>query len=323
MWNTENVTFGASKLNRAAHLRANSQQLCSDPTARTIILWRGKPLIKKDNIAVVKVTLNHPITKTADAQIFLGLDTKGPIFASDISKWQPGENENIDTSAFVDQTVQSHPDAPNGSYFAELRAIMALLGCDDAEIVTTAKGILGWHTTHPFCAKCGAPTVITQSGWQRNCPECKTAHFPRTDPVVIMLITHNNKVLLGRSSGWPEKMYSLLAGFMEPGEIIEAAVRREVFEESGVSVGAVGYLASQPWPFPSSLMIGCWGKALSAEIIVDKTEVEDALWVSKEHIVDNFCGTRSDILPARNGSIARFLIENWIKDSIPCPMNKG
>ena len=193
---------------------------------------------------------------------------------------------------------------------------MALLSRDGAELVAAAKGILSWHESHQFCANCGAPFEMTEAGWQRNCPSCHTSHFPRTDPCVIMLITHGNKVLLGRSPHWPEKMYSLLAGFMEPGETIEAAVRREVIEENGITVGPVDYMTSQPWPFPSSLMIGCEGIATSTNIKLDENELEDALWTTKEDLIESLCGNSDDILPARKGSIAQFLIENWLKDSI-------
>ena len=154
------------------------------------------------------------------------------------------------------------------------------------------------------------------AGWQRDCPACGAHHFPRTDPVVIMLITHGNSVLLGRSPGWPEGMYSCLAGFVEPGETIEAAVRREVFEESGVRVGAVNYVASQPWPFPASLMFGCQGIALGTELNIDRDEIEDARWVPREELADAFAGQHPDILPARKGAIARFLLEHWLADRL-------
>jgi NAD+ diphosphatase len=134
--------------------------------------------------------------------------------------------------------------------------------------------------------------------------------------VVIMLITHCNRVLLGRGPTWPEGMYSLLAGFIEPGETIEAAVRREVFEESGVRVGAVGYLASQPWPFPASLMLGCRGEATSEAITVDPEELADARWVTREEMVSAFAGTHPLIKPSRKGAIARFLLENWLADRL-------
>jgi NAD+ diphosphatase len=131
-----------------------------------------------------------------------------------------------------------------------------------------------------------------------------------------MLVTRGNSVLLGRSPGWPEGMYSLLAGFVEPGETLEAAVRREVFEEVGVEVGAVSYLASQPWPFPASLMFGCAGEALSDALVIDPVEIEDAMWVTREELMTAFAGAHPEILPARKGAIARFLLENWLADRL-------
>jgi NAD+ diphosphatase len=182
--------------------------------------------------------------------------------------------------------------------------------------VATAKALVGWHATHRFCARCGTESRIAEAGWQRMCPDCGARHFPRTDPVVIMLILHGNDVLMGRSPGWPEGMYSLLAGFVEPGESLEAAVRREVFEEAGVRVGEVGYLASQPWPFPASLMVGCRGVAASREITVDPVELEAAEWVSRERMLDIFAGLDDTMKPARKGSIANFLLTHWLADSL-------
>jgi NAD+ diphosphatase len=316
MRNAENVTFGASSLDRAAHLRKSAPALAKDVSATAIILWRGKLLVDTKTTETSKVPLDHPILADSGSNIFLGMTANTPVFAYDISIWEPNPEQQADEASFLDQTMQHHPKAPKGSAFQELRAIMSLLSRDDAELAAAAKGVFGWHLNHRFCAKCGAATDMADAGWQRNCPTCNTPHFPRTDPVVIMLITHGNKVLLGRSPAWPEKMYSLLAGFMEPGETIEAAVRREVFEESGITVGKVGYMTSQPWPFPSSLMIGCYGTAMSTVIDLDENELEDALWVSKEEIIDALCGNTDDILPSRKGSIAQFLLENWIKDSI-------
>jgi NAD+ diphosphatase len=316
MQHAENVTFGASTLDRAAHLRKSADKLAKQGSATTIVLWRGKPLMETNPAKLVRIPLNHPILKSSEANIFLGLGSGDPIFAHDISDWEPDSDQETDTVSFFDETAQWHPDAPKDTAFQEIRAVMALLSRDDAELVAAAKGIFGWHSSHGFCAKCGAATIVAEAGWQRNCPICKAAHFPRTDPVVIMLIIHGNKVLLGRSPGWPDKMYSLLAGFMEPGETVEAAVRREVMEESAISVGKVGYMTSQPWPFPSSLMIGCWGLAISSDITLDTNELEDALWLSKEDIIEGLCGNSHNIVPARKGSIAQFLIENWVKDSI-------
>ena len=173
---------------------------------------------------------------------------------------------------------------PEHMRFGDLRALMAELSPADAGDAAAAKGILSWHETHGFCARCGAASEVADAGWKRVCPACGGQHFPRTDPVVIMLITYGNAFLMGRSPGWPEGMYSLLAGFIEPGETMEAAVRREVAEETAVQVGRVGYLASQPWPYPSSLMFGCWGEALNRDITLDPAELEDAMWISREEL---------------------------------------
>jgi NAD+ diphosphatase len=147
-----------------------------------------------------------------------------------------------------------------------------------------AKALLGWHLKHGFCANCGAQTTLTQAGWRRDCPSCKTEHFPRTDPVVIMLPIGRERCVLGRSPRFPQTMWSCLAGFTEPGESIEEAVRREVLEEVGLSCARVTYFASQPWPFPSSLMIGCHVEATSDRITIDKTEIEEARWFDREEL---------------------------------------
>ena len=215
-----------------------------------------------------------------------------------------------------DPSEQRHPALPDWMVFAELRRVMTWLTPRDAELAASGKAVFGWHESHRFCAKCGEATAPAQGGWQRNCPACKASHFPRTDPVVIMLITHGNSVLVGRSPGWPQGMYSLLAGFVEPGETLEAAVRREVFEEAGVRVGEVGYLASQPWPFPASLMFGCWGHATSSDITIDPVEIEDARWITREDMMTISQGHHPEIMPARKGAIAHFLIERWLSDTL-------
>ena len=183
-------------------------------------------------------------------------------------------------------------------------------------MAATAKALLDWHRSHAFCARCGSRAAFGDAGWHRHCPQCKALHFPRTDPVVIMLVTYGNALLLGRSPGWPEGMYSILAGFIEPGETMEAAVRREVAEETNVRCGAVRYLASQPWPFPASLMLGCHTEALSQEITLDPKELEDARWLSREEMVSVVTGQHPDVKPPRRGSIAQFLIANWLADRL-------
>ena len=313
MKHAETVTFGGSGLDRAAHLRGDTAALLSDPAARTIPIWRGKPLMAGN--CGGWLACDHPIFDEArEAPVFLGHDT-GPRFARDISGWEP--SGVLDTlGAFLDPSTQHHPTTPGDHLFTELRAIMTALTPREAELIATAKAVLSWHETHGYCANCGVKTLITQGGWQRDCPACERHHFPRTDPVVIMLITQGNSTLVGRSPNWPEGMYSCLAGFVEPGETVEAAVRRETFEETGVQVGQVDYLASQPWPFPASLMIGCRGHATSREITVDPAEIEDAQWLTREEMMQVFAGNSPKMNPARNGAIAHFLLLNWLRDTL-------
>ncbi len=319
MKHAETVTFGGSGLNRAAELRGNPGEitrLLGEASSGVVPVWRGKPLLSLDTRKPVWLPADHPVFAEADeAEIFLGMDGDGARFARDISGWNP--EEQVDTvGAFLDPSEQRHPTLDPGAAFGELRANMTALSARDAELLATAKAILGWHETHGYCARCGAKSVVAQAGWQRDCPKCAAHHFPRTDPVVIMLILNGNSVLMGRSPGWPEGMYSLLAGFVEPGETIEAAVRRETFEETGIVVGDVEYLSSQPWPFPSSLMIGCLGRAKSREIAIDPAEIEDAMWVTREEMMEVFAGGHPKLKAARKGAIARFLIENWLADRL-------
>ena len=319
MKHSESVTFGTSGLDRAAHLRGDAEALSSflaGEAARVLPIWRGKPCLDRETRALSWWPAGHEVFNAADeAPVFLGLDDGEPRFARDISGWDPDAIPDT-LGAFLDPSEQVHPALGPDAIFAELRANMSYLSRRDAELAATARAVLMWHETHGFCANCGAKSVIAEAGWQRDCPACGRHHFPRTDPVVIMLITRGNSVLMGRSPGWPEGMYSLLAGFVEPGETIEAAVRREVLEEAGIRVGRVGYLASQPWPFPASLMFGCEGIAESDEISVDPNELEDAIWVPREEMVLSLAGEHPRIKPARKGAIARFLIEAWLADRL-------
>lgn len=306
-------------MDRAAKVREDKAalaQLLAEDSPRVLPFWRGKPLLAVDTGAPVWLAANHSVLDDADeAPVFLGLDEGEARFAQDISNWEPDAVPDT-VGAFHDPSEQLHPNLPATQAFAELRANMTRLSARDAELVATAKSIINWHETHGYCAKCGGKSEIANAGWQRDCPACGSHHFPRTDPVVIMLILHGNSVLVGRSPGWPEGMYSLLAGFVEPGETIEAAVRRETLEESGIKVGPVDYLSSQPWPFPSSLMFGCCGIAQTTDIVVDTDELEDAVWVTREDMMTATLGNHPKINPARKGSIARFLIDNWLADTL-------
>ncbi|MCW1956699.1 NAD(+) diphosphatase [uncultured Lentibacter sp.] len=318
----ETVTFGGSGLDRAAEIRGQAEVLqaaIAQGQAETILLWRGKPLLEGAARArLARLPMDHVVLQDhGRSPLLLGREESGKlVFVSDISDWVPEEVDEAALGAFFDPSEQQHPMLEESQVFLELRGVMSQVSARDAELAATARAVLGWHRSHRFCAACGAESQMVMAGWQRSCPSCNTQHFPRTDPVVIMLITHGNAVLMGRSHGWPEGMYSLLAGFVEPGECLEAAVRREVFEEAAIKVGEVGYLASQPWPFPSSLMIGCYGRAETDEITIDPSEIEDARWFSREEVLLSFSGDHPTLKAARKGAIAHFLLSNWLADRL-------
>lgn len=320
MKRAEQVTFGAGRLDRAAHMRTSFDQGEIDLSDALILpYWRGKPLTIEteiDGTSLGFLNITHPaLPHNPEEFVYLGQHEGKPLLALNASD-AVIEGDELDASTFVDQSRQTLKQGPDNSSFAELRMTMSRFTAEDAEIAATGRAILEWHRIHGFCANCGAKSISAQAGWQRNCPDCGRSHFPRTDPVVIMLITRGNSVLLGRGVGWPDDMYSLLAGFMEPGETIEAATRREVAEETGVAVGHVDYLASQPWPYPSSLMVGTHGLAQTTDISIDPDELSDALWLTREELLEVFAGQREGLKPARKGSIAHFLLRNWLADRL-------
>ena len=193
---------------------------------------------------------------------------------------------------------------------ANLRELGPLLDADEASLAVHAVGIARWHQSHRFCARCGQPSAPGEAGHVRICPACGTHHFPRTDPAVIMLITDDDdRALLGRQAAWPQGWFSTLAGFVEPGETLGDAVRREVAEEVGVQVGDVTYAKSQPWPFPSSLMLGFFGQALTTDITVDALEIEEARWFTRQDIRDLSGSAR--LLDPRRVSISQWLLQHW------------
>jgi NAD+ diphosphatase len=310
------VTFGGSGLDRAAGWRKDKGRLAEALQKGWILpIWRGKVLASAEG-ALVWLRPGDPALELAQEPLFLGLDGDEPRFAADLSDWTPEDGQDAVQAGFLDPTVQHHPALGTAVGFNELRGLLTRLSAREAELAATGKALVQWHRSHGFCAACGVASEVAQGGWQRSCPACGAQHFPRTDPVVIMLVTRGNSALLGRSPGWPEGMFSVLAGFVEPGETLEAAVRREVLEEAGITCGAVGYLASQPWPFPASLMIGMRAEATSAEITIDPDELEEALWVSREELVQVLAGGHPVIRPPRRGAIAEFLLRNWLADRL-------
>ncbi len=198
----------------------------------------------------------------------------------------------------------------------EPRAQFGLLGqlsAAEAPLMAAALSLGHWHRRHLFCANCGKPTALVRGGWSRRCDACTAEHYPRVDPVAIMLAEHDGRLLLGRQPQYPPGRYSALAGFIEVGETLEAAVTRELQEEAGIQVTDVRYMASQPWPFPSSLMIGCHARALTAELTIDRTELDDARWFTRDEVALALSGaSNAPFLPPPPFAIARTLLDHWL-----------
>ncbi|MFZ1963888.1 MAG: NAD(+) diphosphatase [Roseiarcus sp.] len=219
-------------------------------------------------------------------EALLGLDALGaPVFAAALADGAVEEVADA-SDGFLDRRALIVPGRDDLE-LVDLRsiAVQGLVSLDALAILGQAKAILRWHARHGHCANCGAPTRVAAAGWRRECDACRAQHFPRTDPVVIMLAVDGERCLLGRQARFPKGMFSCLAGFVEPGETIEEAVRREIHEEAGIVCGEVAYVASQPWPFPSSLMIGCLARAGSRAITIDRVELEDARWFDRAEVV--------------------------------------
>ena len=240
----------------------------------------------------------------AGEPVLLGLDGRDARFAVDVS--------DAPEPAAASFGPSSGPGPGTAVEFQGLRTAAPNLPAGEAAIAAQARGLVGWHERHPFCAACGAATRPRNGGASRACAGCGAEHFPRTDPVVIVVVARGGRALLGRSGRFAGNLYSALAGFMEPGESVEEAVRREVAEESGIEVGAVRYVFSQPWPFPASLMLGCIAEGLSGEIVIDPKELEDARWFSRAELVDALAG-RSEVLSVPQPlAIAHHLIRAWL-----------
>ena len=321
------ITFngpGGATADRGSVIRedpAKVQALWDAGTAKVTPFWRGKPLFRlgegQPRLGWLDTDAAILGEATDGPPVLLGAPDGVGHFAVDVSAWEDPNADAEGMKQWVDTTQNVHPDLPQEHKFIDLRSIMAELTPDDAADAASGKGCFEWHRTHQFCARCGEKSEMDQAGWRRKCPSCGGMHFPRTDPVVIMLILHKDKALVGRQAVWPPTMWSLLAGFMEPGETIETAVRRETQEEAGVPVGRVQYAACQPWPFPSSLMIACVGEALTDALDPDYNEIEAAIWVDREEMREAIAGNHPKIGPARKGAIARNVLEAWAEGEIP------
>jgi len=266
--------YSGSLLERAAALRGDEVKLAAfltHPRAGVYVVG-GESIVLKAQGAAPDPLFSPDEARAlgvARETVFLGLLHDAPRFGI-----------GIDPAAI--EALKARADLK----LIDLRTIAVQREVDTVHVppLAEAKAILGWHARHRFCPNCSAATVLTQAGWRRDCPVCKAEHFPRTDPVVIMLPIKGDRCVLGRSPRFPPTMWSCLAGFCEPGESIEEAVRREVAEEVGVTCARVQYFASQPWPFPSSLMIGCHAEAVSDDVVIDKSEIEDARWFDRAEL---------------------------------------
>ncbi len=314
MRTNEPSEFAGSGLDRDAARRKNAASFWGGD-ARIVPFWKGRPLVTRGEATRLSPkTTGHWLLEGFAAQtVYLGHAEGRCWFAADVSGWTPPNAPFPDDGPGRVAADLPLPDDAT-AVFADLRGLAPHLSPLHGEIAATGRGLLEWHQSHRFCGHCGAPTESREGGWQRLCPSCGRPHFPRTDPVVIMLVTHGNTLLLGRSPGWPEGFFSLLAGFVEPGETVENAVRREVLEETGIATGAVRLHSSQPWPFPASLMLGCTAKALGTDITIDPDEIDDALWIRREELLDVFAGQHPTIRTPGAGTIAHALMSLWLAD---------
>lgn len=252
------------------------------PGARLLVLNGLEPPIVGDRLALV------PMDPARGDALLLGNLDGAPLFAS---------GDGVATAPAMRSPT--------------LMTALAAMPAGEAALYGIARSLIDWHVRHGFCANCGQVTSVSRAGWARACSDCGAQHFPRTDPVVIMAVEHGDRVLLGRQPSWPPGRYSTLAGFVEVGESIEEAVAREVLEEAGVRVGAVRYVASQPWPFPSQLMIGCIAVAEDDRLRIDTAELEDAFWATRDEVRAALAGESGRFVAPPAYAIAHSLLAAW------------
>ena len=314
----DGLGFVAEPLDRATQRREDAGALAAlraRADARAVLIARDMPVLGKTGGGLDALLPLTEIEALGGARIeaLLGILPGGaPVFAALLPDEAVKEESNA-SDGFLDRRVLVAPGRDDLK-LVDLRSIAAggLVPADQASMLAAAKALMHWHARRGFCSNCGQRSDVSAAGWRRECKSCGMSHFPRTDPVVIMLAVDGDACLLGRQPRFPKRMYSALAGFVEPGETIEAAVRREILEEAGIACGAVSYFASQPWPFPSSLMIGCFAEARSRALAVDQTELEDARWFSRAETLALLERRHPDGLAAPIPmAIAHHLLKRW------------
>lgn len=292
-------------LDRADFLRRDEAWVTArqaDPESRVVLVWRNRNLVcRAENVDAVWLRISEmSVPGDSEAEpVFLGRDGETAVFAVDLSHLGEAEAETL---------------AAEHGVFEDLRAVGPVMPRRNGAILAYARGLLYWHRRHRFCGVCGSPTLSAQAGHVRRCANagCGSEHFPRTDPAVIMLVHDGDRCVLGRQKIWPPGMHSTLAGFVEPGETLEEAVAREVYEEVGLVVSDVTYESSQPWPFPSSIMLGFRAMCAHGPMRFDTDEIESAAWFTRAELRAS-PEDESFRLPRRD-SIARRLVEDWIAD---------
>ena len=296
-------TFAGNPLDRASDRRSNADWVAgklADPDSLSLVLWNGRPMVEKregggSQIAYVRADLASELSNGSERLLFMGLWKETAVFALDIEG----------------QVDPADGPLEGLGRFEDLRAIALDLPPADAAILATAKAMFEWRRRHRHCPNCGQPSEPTDGGWKRVCASCKAEHFPRTDPVVIMLPAHGERCLLGRQAAWPKGTYSALAGFLEPGESIEEACAREIWEEAGLRTVSVRYHSTQPWPYPSSLMIGLIAEVEDGEAAPDQTELEEVRWFTREEARALITGGLSGARAPGAVAIAHQLIKAW------------
>jgi NAD+ diphosphatase len=303
---SEPNAFTGGALDRAGERRHDAAWVAAqaaDPAARAVLVGDRGVYVAGERLALL------PLAALGAAEpLLLGLDARGPVFAVDAAL-------GLDARGPVFAVDAAEP--PDGTRLLGLRDAAASLPRHDGGLAAYAAALVHWHRRHPRCSVCGHETTVVEGGMRRRCPNCGAEHFPRTDPVVIMLVVDGDRVLLGRQPTWVPGRYSALAGFVEPGESLEEAVRREVAEESAVEIGDPVYVSSQPWPFPTSLMLGFVAPWRSGEPRRADGELDDVRWFSRDELADAVAGRDAPLGVPPRLAIARRLMEHWLDDTRP------
>jgi len=299
-------TFAGNPLDRASDRRGDAEWLAAQlksPDALAFVMWNGKPFLEKAEggglqIAYLPTRLVDELAGGLERMLFMGLWKETPIFAADLGG-------SVDPAEGPLQGL---------GRFEDLRMAALKVPAPDAAILATAKAMFEWRRRHDHCAACGEASRVVDGGWKRKCPACETEHFPRTDPVVIMLPYHGDRCMLGRQEAWPKGMFSALAGFLEPGETIEEACARELEEEAGLHAVRVRYHSSQPWPYPSSLMIGLIAEVEDEEGAPDQTELSEVRWFTREEARQVLAGEHPEVKAPTPMAIAHQLLKAWVEE---------